>query len=405
MSKRKNILIVSAVFPPEPVTSANMNYDLSFALSKKFNVTVLCPEPSRPLGQTYLKGRVHEASPFTVITMNSYIHPKSDIIGRVKESISFGKRCANFIKVHREEIDYVYNCSWHLFGYFLVAKVCVKYNIPYMIPIQDIYPETLFTNKKIPKIFSAIVSAALKPIDKYYLKHATIIRTISEEMKMFLVSSRNLDKRKFIVVNNWQDEDDYLCPQEKEKDGIFKFMYVGSINDHSNVDLMICAFNKANLPHAELLLYGGGNRKDYCQALVRERHIGNIFFSFVDKKDVPFVQANADVLLLALPTGNGTLCLPSKMTSYMLSGKPILASVDLDSTTAAYIRESCSGVVVKPDDEDALAKAFQQMASLDLDKLKIMGEGSRNFAINHLTKRVNLALVTDAIDGYFDNNS
>ena len=44
----KKILIISAVFPPEQVTSAFLNYDLAKALAKDYKVTVLRPKPTRP---------------------------------------------------------------------------------------------------------------------------------------------------------------------------------------------------------------------------------------------------------------------------------------------------------------------------------------------------------------------
>lgn len=216
--------------------------------------------------------------------------------------------------------------------------------------------------------------------------------------KPTLVSTRHLDAEKFLVVNNWQDDENFTYIPAGEADGPFKFVYLGSINNHSNVELMICAFHKANLPNAKLMLYGGGNRKGVCQELVKENNAKNIEFSLVDRKDVPAVQTGADVLILALPTGNGTLCLPSKLTSYMLSGRPIIASVDLDSTTASYIQQSQSGIVVPPDNEEALMDAFSKMANKGRDELVIMGEGSRKFALEHLTKQVNLSIVIASIE-------
>ena len=44
----KKVLIVSAVFPPEQVTSAYMNYDLAKKLAEEYDVTVLRPYPTRP---------------------------------------------------------------------------------------------------------------------------------------------------------------------------------------------------------------------------------------------------------------------------------------------------------------------------------------------------------------------
>lgn len=396
--KKKRILIVSSVFPPEPVTSANLNYDLAVRLSEKHDVTVIHPEPSRPAGKQYSEDEKMIKGAFTVIVAPTYTHPQSEMKGRMKESISFGRYCARYIKEHKNEIDFVYNCSWQLFGYYLVAKSCVKCDLPYMIPIQDIYPETLFTGKKIHRIAQSLASLVLNPIDRYYLKHATVIRTISNEMKAYLASTRHLQEEKFLVVNNWQDDENFSYIPAENTDGQFKFVYLGSINNHSNVELMIRAFCKANLPNAQLMLYGGGNRKDACQELVKESGATNIEFSFVDRKDVPAVQSNADALLLALPSGNGTLCLPSKLTSYMLSGRPVIASVDLDSTTASYIEQSHSGIVVPPDDEDALAEAFRKIVSFGIEELINMGKRSRTYAEDHLTREVNLSMVVDSIN-------
>lgn len=396
---KKRILIVSSVFPPEPVTSANLNYDLAVRLSQKHHVTVLHPEPSRPLGKQYSDVEKKVEGNFSVILAPTYTHPKSEFVGRMKESISFGRYCARYIKRHKTEIDFVYNCSWQLFGYYLVAKACVKSKIPYMIPIQDVYPETIFTGHHFPKVVETMGTALLSPIDRYYLKNATIIRTISEEMKSYLQSTRKLSSEQFLVVNNWQDDENYngLAAPKVEGDKM-TFVYVGSINAHSNVELIIRAFLNAKLEHAELLIYGGGAYKERCQALVSSSECSNVRFSYVERRDVPNTQARADVLVLALPKGNGALCLPSKLTSYMLSGRPILASVDENSSTAAYIKQSRAGIVVPPDDIKALSDAFIYLSGLSEAQLKEMGTMSRGFALENLTKDVNLSRVVSSIE-------
>ena len=58
----KRILIVSAVFPPEQVTSALLNYDLAHKLAKEYEVTVLRPYPTRPLGAKFENTEVEEKS-------------------------------------------------------------------------------------------------------------------------------------------------------------------------------------------------------------------------------------------------------------------------------------------------------------------------------------------------------
>ena len=394
---KKKILIISAVFPPEQVTSAFLNYDLAHELAKEYEVTVLRPYPTRPIGAKFASADVEDKT-FKTILVDSYTHPQSELLGRFRESIDFGRKSAAYIKEHHKEIDFVYNDGWQLFGLNMVAKACNKYGIPYMVPIQDIYPECLFTNRDYPGILKACINGVLMPIDKYYQKHAACVRTISDEMRDYLSESRGVAKEYYLVVNNWQNDADFLKEYPKRyDDGKIIYAYVGSINEHANVDLMIKAFAEANIPNSEFRIYGGGNKKEYCVNLANELGLSNVVFGQVSRDKVAFVQSQADVLVLALPKGNGNLCLPSKLTSYMLSGKPVLASVDEDSSTTRMLNSSGAGCAVSPDSQDAFKKGFEFFAHLDMVKLKEMGNASRDYANNHLTRDINLKLVVDKI--------
>lgn len=394
---KKRIVIVTAVFPPEQVTSAFLNFDLAHELAKEYEVTVLRPYPTRPIGAKFDSADVEDKS-FKTILIESFTHPQSELLGRFRESIDFGRKASAYIKEHHNEIDFVYNDGWQLFCLYIVAKACKKYGIPYMVPIQDIYPECLFTNRNYRSILKACINGVLMPIDKYYQKHAACVRTISEEMRDYLSETRGVPKDNYLVVNNWQNDADFLKEFPKRKDdGMKVFAYVGSINEHANVDLMIRAFAKASIPNSEFRIYGGGNKKDYCVNLANELGLSNVIFDQVSRDKVAFVQSQADVLVLALPQGNGNLCLPSKLTSYMLSGKPVLASVDEDSATTRILNSSGAGLAVIPDNLDSLKNGFEFFAQLNMKNLEEMGELSKEYANRHLTRSVNLNLVVDRI--------
>ena len=51
----KKLLIISAVFPPEPVVSASLSYDIASSLSGTYKTVVLSPIPTRPLGFKFEK--------------------------------------------------------------------------------------------------------------------------------------------------------------------------------------------------------------------------------------------------------------------------------------------------------------------------------------------------------------
>ena len=101
------ILIVTAVFSPEPVVSAKLSEDLAVALSKSHDVYVIAPKPTRPYGFDF-KNESKKGS-YTLINLDSYTCPKSNSIGRLRESYSFGIACKKYLEENHKKIDVILN--------------------------------------------------------------------------------------------------------------------------------------------------------------------------------------------------------------------------------------------------------------------------------------------------------
>ena len=93
--------------------------------------------------------------------------------------------------------------------------------------------------------------------------------------------TRKLPLDHYLVLDNWQNEDDFESFPKRKPDGHLVFAYVGSINVHSNVELIIRAFDKAAIPNSKLRIFGGGNRKEQCVQLAKELGADNISFGLV----------------------------------------------------------------------------------------------------------------------------
>lgn len=395
----KNIVIISAVFPPEPVTSATLNYDLADALSKDYNVTVITPKPSRPAGFNFANIPMITDTMFNHIIVESYIHPKSSFIGRMRESIDFGKISAKYITEHHDEIDFVYNDGWQLFGLYIVAKACVKYKIPYIVPIQDIYPESILS--KIPNIFGShsLVTKILRRIDRYYIANAAKIRTITDSMATYLSSTRNVPLGRFITIANWQNDEDFNDYKSSfRKNGKTVFMFVGNNNKQANVNLMIRAYHEANLTNTEFRIMGNGNAKADCISLAERLGHKDIIFETVPPGKVASVQKEADVLVLALKEGTGTQGVPSKLTAYMFSGKPVIGSMDIEADATHMIVTARAGRVTKAEDVTGFAESFKIMANSSIERLQELGNNSRCFAEARLSRKANLDIICKAIN-------
>lgn len=391
------ILIASALFPPEPVVSANIAYDLACKLAEEHEVVVISPTPSRPYGLQFENPPIF--SGFKHYQLESYTYPQSAIIGRFRESYSLGLHIKRFIEHHHENIEAVYANVWPLFAQLAVAKVCKKYGIPFVIHVQDIYPESL-TNK-IP-VIGKVLRGLILPVDKYILSAADLVISISNQMKNELVTTRSIADNKVYVVRNWQNDDffqgfknDIAGSEIIDRD--FNFLYLGSISPTAGVDLLIDAFAKANLNQSKLVIAGGGSDKEKCIKLATSYN-KNIVFIDAQPEQVASIQAQADILLLPLRKGIAATALPSKMTAYMLSGKPILASVDQPSEIASIVVDNQCGWVTTPGDIDELSKAMQEAFSLDEEDLESFGANSLSFAKLNLSKKVNLNLLKNHIE-------
>lgn len=393
----KKILIISAVFPPEPVVSAQLSYDIAKELAMQHKVIVLSPKPTRPQDFNFESSKIEHT--FEHVVLDSFTNAKSQIIGRMRESLSFGRHCANFIKNNKNSLDVIYINSWPIFSQYYIVKAAKEYNIPTVIHIQDIYPESLVN--KLPIGQKAFFNMLL-PFDKYILKNSSQVLCISENMVDILSKTRNLAKEKFNIVANWQNEENFIYYRNsnhfrKLNSDIFKFMYLGNNGPVAGVELLIEAFVKADIPNSQLIIAGAGSRTEACKQLAQNFKNSNIAFVSVPEGKVPEIQNEANVMLLPVKKGAAMSSIPSKLPAYMFSEKPIIGSLDLESDTARAIIESGCGIVIEPENKEKLAEAMQQISTWNLEKLNVSGEKGFNYAMKYLSKATNLKKVIDII--------
>ena len=389
------ILIVTAVFPPEPVVSANLSFDIAIELSKNEQVTVLSPKPTRPYGMTFEKESFRTKAAFEHIILKTYTCPESKLFGRFRESYSLGKATQKYLEDNHQNIKIIYANTWPLFAQKYLVDTAAKYNIPVVLHVQDIYPESI--SEKIPFIGS-MVNKILLPLDTHILKTSTKVVTISHKMKNYLIKSRSLKEDKISIVRNWQDDSIFLnYKKQLQRNDKFTFMYLGSINPTAGVGLLIHAFGKANLKNAKLVIAGGGSDKIKCMQIAEEYPNQIIEFYEVSGVKVPEMQAKSDILMLPLKKGVAKTALPSKLTAYMLSGKPIIASIDLDSEPADIIRDNGCGFVVEPENEKQLIQCMIEVSEIDKVILEKMAQKSFKYAQENLSKTKNLSKITSMI--------
>jgi colanic acid biosynthesis glycosyl transferase WcaI len=95
------------------------------------------------------------------------------------------------------------------------------------------------------------------------------------------------------------------------------------------------------------------------------------------------VLAAADLLLVNERPSNVDMSLPSKLTSYLHAGQPIIAASPGDGGTAAEVRRSGAGVVVEPGDPNVLLQAVRDLAA-DPARMAALGRAGKAYAAANL---------------------
>ncbi len=172
------------------------------------------------------------------------------------------------------------------------------------------------------------------------------------------------------------------------RDAGFVAMYVGAHGTYNALGGVLAAADRLRGESIQIVLVGGGDRKDALVAEAEERGLDNVTFCDpVPKRDVPRWLAAADACILPyqdLELFSGAL--PNKTFDYMAAARPLVASVPPGELTRLVQRAGC-GVSVPAEDPDALAGALRALAT-DPVGAREMGRRGSDHARRHYDRAV-----------------
>jgi glycosyltransferase involved in cell wall biosynthesis len=402
-----NALIVSAVFPPEPVVTAQTSFQIAEGLAADgHQVVVLAPFPSRPDGVLF-KGYKRslyrtETTNFRTIRCFSFLSQKSTMASRLLENISFGLTSSLRVLLS-PRVDILYMNSWPVFATGMVAAAAWLRGMPTAISVQDIYPESLTQQKRLSR--KSRIFKLLRRTDRRIARFAKALIVISDRFRETYLSDREVPADRIHVIPNWGDSSAVAVDARgayalRRRHGIpdhaVLAVYGGNIGAAAGVETAIRAFEYLwSEDNLYLLIAGAGSHLRACQDLVQEKGLQDRIFFHTPwpKSETGTVLGAGDLLLLPTQGEQSLVSVPSKLISYMLSGRPVLAGVLDNSDTAALIREAQAGWVVPPDDPETMATALQAIAASAPDELRAGGARALDYALSHLTREGNLPRV------------
>jgi glycosyltransferase involved in cell wall biosynthesis len=269
----------------------------------------------------------------------------------------------------------------------MIMKQCRLHNIRFVLHVQDIYPESL--SLKFPAWLRFILFPLYR-IDKKVMRNSNRVIAISQNMKDYLVKTRNLSHDQVEVIENWQKVQISAKPMVSFDRHNYKrvFLFLGNLGPLAGVDTLIRGFVEAGLTDAALLIAGSGSEKKRLQETASGCR--QIFFFDVPWDETGNMIAETDVCLLPVKKGGAYFSVPSKLSAYMLMGKPVIVMAENDTDSARVISASGAGWLGPPEDYKWLAAQLKELMYTGDEDLKLFGRKSEEYALLHFNEDIAL---------------
>jgi glycosyltransferase involved in cell wall biosynthesis len=133
-------------------------------------------------------------------------------------------------------------------------------------------------------------------------------------------------------------------------------------------------------PGLLFVLVGDGSQRASLVNLSQRYGLRNIRFLPIQAAELfSSILSSADLLLVNQRATVTNMSLPGKLTSYFASARPIVAAVAAESETAAELSATGAGVLVPPDDPEALLETIRKLV-LDAVHQEFLGAAGREYA-------------------------
>jgi len=261
---------------------------------------------------------------------------------------------------------------------------------PIVFNVQDIWPDCIVI---IDQLRNPFIIRIFKVLEKVIYRVSECVTVLSDGMKQNL-KGKGVPDKKIVIIPNWADID-HIRPMPRDNsfskahglNGKFIVMFAGNLGFISMLDMILdTAKILKNDKNILFLIVGEGNAKDALMERAKKMELSNVRFLHTQPKEVlPDMLGSADISLVTLNSRLGLLNVPSKTYSIMASGRPVLASVPDDSEIARLVKDADCGVLVSPEDPQAMAQAIKTL-SKQPEVLDRYGTNGRHYVVGHFSR-------------------
>ena len=286
-----------------------------------------------------------------------------------------------------------------LAGGVLAARLARRHRVPHVPVVQDLMGAAAAQSGIRGGGRAAAFASA---VEARVLRRAALVGVVHESF-VPRVTGYGVDPGRIRIVPNWTHvaapSGDRAATRARLgwDRGTPVVLHAGNMGLKQGLEVLVDAARLAQDIH--VVLMGDGSRREALRG--RAAGLRNVdLLPPADAHEFTDVLAAADVLVVTQRASVLDMSVPSKLTSYFVSGRPVVASVADGGGAAQEIHRSRAGLLVAPEDPAALLSAVRGLVATPAEADALGANGPR-YVARHLGREAALArfdaLLTEAL--------
>ena len=319
--------------------------------------------------------------PFKVTALHEPGYKKNVSLQRFLSHRFWGKEVEKYLK-HREKPDVIYCAVPSLTAPLVASRYCAKNHIPFIVDIQDLWPEAFKMVFNLP-VGDLFWYPFLRRANRIYANADEIVAVSDYYVQRALAVNKKGAKGHSVYIGTRLEKYDECAKGEPlcvKPEGEVWIGYCGTLAvsyDIPNLILAVKSLEEKGLTGIKLIIMGDGGYKEKFQAIAEQKGI-NVLFTGKLPYDQMCAQLNqCDIVVNPIKHGSAASII-NKHGDYAASGRPVVNSQE-NEEYRKLIEDYNMGFNCKNEDADDMAQKLELLV-VNKSLREEMGKNARKCA-------------------------
>jgi len=363
-----HLLLVSLNYAPEPTGIGPYSAGVASHLAAQgYEVSAITGLPHYPawrVGPAYARGarRRERIDGVAVHRSSHYVPRRQSAVRRALYELSSLSMLAPLRNIPRP--DAVLGITPSLSGAVVARLAAMRFDAPYGVVFHDLAGHAGQSGMR----GAGVAAVAARGLERLAVARAAAVGIVAEGFRPY-VEALGVEPVRVRRLRNWARISPPAVARGEMRrrlgwpDDAFCVVHTGNMGYKQALEtVLLAARETAGSRDMLFALCGDGSQRAALVRQARALALDNVrFVPLVSEAAYSSLLAAADVLLVHQRASVREMALPSKLASYFVAGRPVLAAAARGSETAREVQASGGGIVIAPEDPRALLDGLRRL--------------------------------------------